>query len=158
MARNINSFNMITDSAMVKSAKKLYTAIRKYAPYRKIKDAVFISRVQGNKNSRFITVGVDLKSAPHARAFDVGSGLHGKFRRKYEIRPVNATLLQFPGTNQYKGRIIRTPLVMHPGVAGVNYTKKAIQEVRPKIKEELGKEAKENIRLYLKAKFETLGK
>ena len=154
-----NSFNLITDSAMVKSAKKLYKAVRKYAPYKKIKDAIFISRVQGNKTSRFITVGVDLRSAPHARAFDVGSGLHGKYRRKYEIVPkVSGNLLVFPGTKQFRGKTIRTPLVMHPGVRGVGYTQRAIQEVRPIIKKDLGQEAKESLRLYLKAKFQTLGK
>jgi len=162
MPNLINSFNMITDSAMLKSAKKLYNALRKHAPYKKIKDSIFISRVQGNKNSRFLTVGINMNEetggAPFARAFDIGSGLHGKRRRKYEIVPVNASLLQFAGTNMYKGKIIRTPLVMHPGVRGVGYTQKAIKEVRPIIKKELGESAKENLRLYLKAKFETLGK
>jgi len=146
---------------MVKMAKRLYTAIRKYAPYKKIKDAVFISRVEGRGDSRFISVSINMSpktGAPFARAFDIGSGIHGKRPSKYLIRPTNGKFLQFPGTNAFAGKIIRVKEVQHPGVAGVGYTKKAIDEVKPAIRKELAKDVKGNLRLYLKAEFASFGK
>ena len=161
MARASSRLNLITDSTMVKMAKKLYTAIRKYAPYKRIKDAVYISRVEGKGDSRFISVGInmdDKTGAPFARAFDIGSGLHGKRPAKYSIRPRNGKYLQFQGTNAFAGKVVRVKEVQHPGVAGVGYTKKAIEAVRPAIRQELAKDVKENLRLYLKAEFNKFGK
>ncbi len=161
MARTSSRLNLVTDSTMVKMAKKLYTAIRKYAPYKKIKDAVFISRVEGKGDSRFISVGIDMNpktGAPFARAFDIGSGIHGKRPGKYSIRPKNGKYLQFQGTNAFSGKVIRVKEVLHPGVAGVGYTKKAMEEVKPSIRQTLAKEVKSNLRLYLKAEFSNLGK
>lgn len=163
MAKISNRLNLINDSAMVKSAKKLYDAIRKFAPYKKIKDSVFISRVEGRGTSRFISVGINMNpqtGAPFARAFDAGSGLHatkGK-RGKYRIRPTNAPFLQFMGTNDFAGKLIRVKEVKHPGVRGTNYTERAIKSVRPAIRQELAKDVKENLRLYLKAEFQKFGK
>lgn len=156
-----NKLNLITDSSMVKSARKLYNAIRRLAPYKKIKDSVFISRVEGRGTSRFITVGINMNpqtGAPYARAFDIGSGIHGKKPRKYIITPRNGKFLQFPGTNEFSGQTIRVKEVKHPGVRGTGYTKRAIDEVRPQIRSELSKDIKENLRLYLKAEFQKFGK
>jgi len=162
MAKTINDFNLIGDSTMVRAAKMLYNAIVKYAPYQKIKDAVFISRVEGRKNSRFITVSINMREetggAPFARAFDIGSGLHGKTHAKYIIVPKRFPTLQFIGTNEFAGKIIRTKKVEHPGVVGVGYTRKAMDEVKPTIRSEIAAEAKESIRLYLRAQFSELGK
>lgn len=158
-----SSFNLINDSAMVKGARRLYNAIRKFAPYKRIKDSVFISRVEGRGDSRFITVGIDMSpttGAPYARAFDIGSGVHATKggRKKYKIRPRQAPYLQFMGTNEFAGQVIKTQEVDHPGVKGTKYTQRAIRESRPAIRNEIAKEVKNNLRLYLKAKFETLGK
>lgn len=163
MAKVSSRLNLINDSAMMKSAKKLYDAIRKYAPYKRIKDSVFISRVEGRGTSRFISVGINMNpktGAPFARAFDTGSGNYstkGK-RGKYQITPKRFAYLQFMGTNEFSGRVIRVKKVMHPGVRGVGYTEKAINEVKPKIRKEISKDVKENLRLYLKAEFEKFGK
>lgn len=162
MAKISNNFNLVDDSTMVISAKKLYDAIIKYAPYDKIRQAVYISRVEGRKTSRFITVSINMNEetggAPFARAFDIGSGIHGERRRKYKILPRDGTsFLQFAGTNKFSGQIIRTKEVEHPGVRGVGYTKKAIDEVRPEIRSEVAKDVKENLRLYLRAQFSSLG-
>ena len=161
MARASSKLNLITDSTMVKMAKKLYTAIRKYAPYKRIKDAVYISRVEGRGDSRFISVAInmdDKTGAPFARAFDIGSGVHGKKKSTYKIPPKNFPYLQFMGTNKFAGKIVRVKSVDHPGVRGIGYTKKAIKEVRPAIRQELAKDVKENLRLYLKAEFNKFGK
>ena len=162
MAKSSSSLNLISDSGMVNSAKRLYNALRKYAPYKRIKDAIYVSRVEGRGTSRFITVSINMNPAtggvPYARAFDVGSGIHGKDRRKYIITPRGGRFLQFAGTNQFAGQTIRTPIVEHPGVKGVGYTKKAIEESKPAIRAEIAKDVKENLRLYLKAQFSNLGK
>lgn len=162
MARSSNKLNLVSDSAMVSGAKRLYDAIRKNAPYKKIKDAVYISRVEGRGNSRFITVSINTNpatgGAPYARAFDTGSGLHGKYKRKYIITPRNFPLLQFRGTNQFAGKIIRVAQVEHPGVKGTGYVKTSIEESRQSIRAEIAQNVKSNLRLYLKAQFESLGK
>ena len=163
MAKVSNRLNLINDSAMVAGAKKLYNAIRKFAPYKRIKDSVFISRVEGRGDSRFISVGINMNpitGAPFARAFDIGSGIHAVKGKKgrYKIVPKNFPYLQFRGTNDFAGQIIRVKGVLHPGVRGTGYTKKAIDEVRPKIRETIAKEVKQNLRLYLRAEFEKFGK
>lgn len=162
MARATNKLNLISDSTMVAGAKKLYNAVRKNAPYKQIKDAVFISRVEGRGDSRFITVSINMNpatgGAPFARAFDIGSGIHGKFRRKYIITPKRFPLLQFRGTNQFAGKIIRVASVEHPGVKGTGYVKKSVDESRQAIRAEIAKDVKNNLRLYLKTQFENLGK
>lgn len=163
MAKTINNFNLIDDSTMVIAANRLYDAVVKYAPYDAIRQAVYISRVEGKKTSRFITVSINMNEktggAPFARAFDIGSGLHGTRRRKYKILPKEGTpFLQFAGTNKFAGQIIRTKEVNHPGVRGVGYIKKAINEARPEIRQEVVKDVKENLRLYLRGQFSNLGK
>lgn len=160
MAKGSSKLNLINDSAMVRGAMELYKLVVKYAPHKRIKDAVFISRVEGQKGSRFITVGVDLRSAPEARAFDAGSGIHAtKGRRgKYAINPRNTPLLGFQGTNQFAGRVITVKQVMHPGVAGTKYTSKATKDSKKGIRAEIAKDVKNNLRLYLRAEFAELGK
>lgn len=161
MAKPSSSLNLINDSAMVESGKKLYNAVKKFAPYKKIKQAVYLSRVEGNKSSRFITVSINMNEqtggAPFARAFDTGSGVHGKNKRTYPIVPKRFSSLQFIGTNAFSGQVIRTKLVNHPGVKGVEYTKRAIESVRSGIRNTLAKDVKENLRLYLKTTFSKLG-
>jgi len=163
MARQSSRLNLINDSAMVAGAMKLYNAIRKFAPYKRIKDSVFISRIEGKGTSRFISVGINTNpatGAPFARAFDTGSGIHatrGK-RGKYKILPIRAPYLQFMGTNDFAGKVIRVKEVKHPGVRGVGYTKQAIKEAKPAIRKEIAKDVKENLRLYLRAEFERFGK
>lgn len=159
MASPSSRLNLITDSNMVKAAKKLYKSVRKFAPYKKIKDSVFITRVEGRKDSRFISVGIDMNpetGAPFARAFDIGSGLHGKKRRKYQIS--GNPLLTFAGTNDFAGTVIRVHKVKHPGVRGTGYTKKAVDEARPDIRKTIAQDVKNNLRLYLKVEFQKLGK
>ena len=174
MARQSSRLNLINDSAMVAGAMKLYNAVRKFAPYKKIKDSVFISRVEGRGTSRFISVGINMNpetGAPFARAFDTGSGIHATMgaRRKYIIRPKNAKALWFPypSPKVYPGTVayikngqfgITTKQVEHPGVRGVGYTKQAIKEAKPAIRKEIAKDVKENLKLYLRAEFERFGK
>lgn len=160
--------NLLKDSTMVKMANLLANAIRKYAPYDAIKKSVRIGRREGRGRSRFIDVWVGNKNVPYARAFDIGSGLHGKLKATYPIPPKNAKAIWFPyatpkmypGARAYVNNGVMgvtTNIVNHPGVEGVHYTQKALREVRPKIRAELKKEVGNELRLYLKAKFSNLG-
>lgn len=165
MAKSINNLNLVDDSAMVQAATSLRDALVKYAPYQKIKDSVYISRVSGKSGkaeTRNITVAINMNpatgGAPFAKAFDTGSGLHGKYKKKYAIIPVHGKFLQFAGTKEFSGQTIRTKKVMHPGVKGTNYVSKAIKDSRPEIRKELANSVGKNLRLYLRAEFAELGK
>lgn len=147
--------NLVKDSTMVKMANLLANAIRKYAPYDAIKKSVRIGRREGRGNSRFIDVWVGNKKVPYARAFDIGSGIHGKYATPYTIRAKNGKSLSFYWEREQVNFVGQS--VQHPGVVGVHYTQKAIKEVRPKIRAELKKDVGNELRLYLKAKFSNLG-
>ena len=167
--------DLVKDSTMVKVAQKLATAVRKFAPYEAIKRSVRIGKREGRGTSRFIEVQVGKPWSPGkkgaeyaAKAFDVGSGLHGKLKAKYVIRPRNKKALWFPYPSPmvYPGATafinggtfgITTKQVNHPGVKGVNYTRKAMNEVRPAIREILKQDVGKELKLYLRAKYAKLG-
>lgn len=166
--------NLAKDSTMVACANILAQAIRKYAPYDSIKKTVRVGKSKGlSSGSRMIQVWVGRKwkrgqtetgAEFAAKAFDVGSGLHGKFQKTYTIVPVNKRALWFPypvpkiypGVMMYKkGDVIgiTTGLVNHPGVEGTNYTDRAEKSVRKIIREKIKKDGVENLRLYLRTRF-----
>lgn len=157
--------NLVDDSAMLEAATALRDKVVEYAPYQKIKENVYISRISGKSGkteTRNITVAINMKEetggAPFARAFDIGSGLHGKFRAKYPIPPKRFPYLQFIGTNKFAGKIVRSKGVMHPGVKGTNYIDRAIKDARPEIRADLAKSVGKKLRLYLRKEFTELGK
>ena len=90
-----DKLDLTKDSTMVRMANILANAIRKYAPYDAIKKSVRVGRKQGRGSSRFIDVWVGGKRAPYARAFDKGSGIHGKTGSTYTIRAKNGKALSF---------------------------------------------------------------
>lgn len=108
---------------------------------------------------------VDLSIAPQARAFEYGSGIHGKKGVKYIIAPKDAPALAFeftlhwpPGNGKFlymagtpyprmigllnwKGYVQGLTFwnyVEHPGVEARPYLQPAIDEVLPKIAERVG--------------------
>lgn len=160
-----NEINLVDDSAMMEAATALRDRVVEYAPYQKIKDNVYISRVSGKSGkaeTRNITVAINMNpatgGAPFARAFDTGSGIHGKSRQKYSIVPIRGKFLQFMGTKKFAGQVIRTAEVMHPGVKGTNYIDRAIKDARPEIRADLAKSVGKKLRLYLRKEFTELGK
>lgn len=164
-----NEVNLVDDSSMIEVATALRDKVVEYAPYQKIKDNVYISRVSGKSGkaeTRNITVAINMNpetgGAPYARAFDIGSGLSGKYKKRYPI-PLSGTMpkgqfLQFMGTKKFAGKIIRTKGVMHPGVKGTNYIDRAIKDARPEIRADLAKSVGKKLRLYLRKEFTELGK
>jgi len=165
MAKSSNNLNLVDDSAMIQAATALRDSLVEHAPYQKIKDNVYISKVSGKSGkteTRNITVAINMNpatgGAPFARAFDTGSGLHGKYKKKYAIVPINGRFLQFAGTNEYAGQTVRTKKVMHPGVKGTGYIDRAIKAARPEIRADLVKSVGNKLRLYLRKEFAELGK
>lgn len=98
-------------------------------------------------------------SDAHAQEF--GSGIHAKRGKKgkYLIHPKDSPFLEFWGTNQFEGWLIRTKEVKHPGIQAANggrgYVGPAHQEVRKQIKEELVTMGAETIRAELRKSFGT---
>lgn len=158
--------DLAKDSTMTKAAQILATAVRKNAPHERIRKSVRIGRREGRGTYKFITILVGKAYIPGsgqqgsefaARAFDTGSGIHGKFKSMYAIPGAKGgKMLSFFWTSQ--GRWVRTRFVAHPGVAGTGYMKKSKDEARPKIKALFAKEGKEALRLYLRAEFRNFGK
>ena len=159
--------DLAKDSTMTKGAQILANALRKSAPYEGIRKTVRIGRREGRGTSKFITVQIGkpyvLGSGQQgsefaARAFDTGSGIHSeKAPHLYPIPGARGgKMLSFFWKNQ--NRWVRTRFVAHPGVAGVNYTQKAKDEARPKIKALFAKDGKEALRLYIRTEFKDFGK
>ncbi len=108
----------------------------------RIPGAISVESVKGNNNAQTITIKVDGNKAPHAVAFELGSGIHDESTpKKYMIAPRNAPRLVFPierwpnyvpppyvDVAVFPGEISGKPYVMHPGVAARPYLEPAIRE------------------------------
>lgn len=86
--------------------------------------------------------GQPVNVAEMARAFEYGSGEHATRGNvgKYIILPKNVPNLAFMGTNEFAGHLVKTPVVMHPGVAPRPFLVPAVQENKERIKQMLGDE------------------
>lgn len=90
-----------------------------------------------------------------ARAQEYGSGeraTRGANKGKIIIRPKTAAFLEFPGTNEYEGWIIRTMKVESPGIHPVKnsplspgYIRPAIKTIRQRAKVDLTPEVRKAI-------------
>jgi hypothetical protein len=130
-------------SALLRSARsyagQLSSLVKSFAPNH-LKDNVHSHAEEVSEGVVRIHVEV---SGPDAHAQEYGSGLHTDGRKgakaKYPITPKPGTaFLEFLGTNQFDGWLIRTQLVMHPGIKkykGKGYVAPAIKELRAKIKQ-----------------------
>lgn len=112
------------------------------------KDGKFIIRTTASK-----------KLVPDARAQEYGSGLRARRgpKQKYLIHPKQSPFLEFEGTNEFAGWLIRTKEVKHPGIRAANdgkgYIGPAQKEIRKKLKAELKSEVKNAIQAELRAGF-----
>jgi hypothetical protein len=109
-------------AAIVKIADMIAKTARANASWSStIPPSTSISAVKEYADGLSINVEVDLSPghAPSARAFERGSGIHATRgdRGHIDIRPRFAPELVFWGTNRFKGQLIHTQLVKHPGVA-----------------------------------------
>lgn len=137
----------------------------------KLRNAVKVGKAveSGDVTSIEVTVGAGNPNLTGmARAFESGSGLHGKFLRRYKIpgRPY----LAFFGTNGYGNaygafnpvtrrgvgskNIVVVKEVMHPGVKAKPYVSKSLQAILPRMVEDLrvsvARQVKDNILITLR--------
>ena len=85
-------------------------------------------------------------------AYEWGSGLRSTRGTpgKYPITPKNKQALYFEGTNEYKGQLIITDLVMHPGVSPRPFLEPAKRKTRKINLEEIRGTNLANTRLIIK--------
>lgn len=112
-------FDSAIDSVLLKSAEKIANDARASAPTQRIKANINVSAIENTSQSKQIRVYVPLKDAPEARAYELGSGIHGEFGRKYPIDAKNVPNLVFFW--QKEDRWFVGPHVNHPGVAARPY-------------------------------------
>ena len=123
--------------ALVWSANLVAKKARRNASWSgRIPKAIKVGKVRESDNSMSITISVDPKLAPHAGAFEKGSGIHGEKRRKYKIEPKpGKDFLAFlwPGAppeaasrqSKTTGKYI-FPSVDHPGVKAKPFLEPAL--------------------------------
>ena len=118
--------------ALVWSANRIAVVARKNASWSTtIPKAISVGTVEGDENRMSITISVDEKIAPHAMAFEKGSGIHGEKGKTYVIKPRNVGALAFDwkggpeaselwGSNKFlgvgRGGKLLFKFVDHPGV------------------------------------------
>ena len=103
-------------------------------------------------------------NAKDARAREFGSGIHGKFKKKYPIRPrKSGGVLVFPW-DKASDVIPRTPdgrvilkEVMHPGIqadnGGIGYIRPAQEKAEERLREKLRREGVKGLRLDIRPAF-----
>lgn len=150
-------------SDMTKLADTLARSIlANYAWSKKLRNAVKVGRAVQGKDTTQISIQIapgnpDLQAM--ALAFERGSGLHGKRKRKYLI--TGKPWMAFFGTNGYgntygafspttrKGvgekTVVVTKQVMHPGVRKRGDIEKSIQTTLPKASDELKLSIRRNL-------------
>lgn len=144
-------FKQYVDSSVMKQISKLASDMvedaRENASWSdRIPEAITLGNVTKDEDGTArITVTVDLKKAPHALAFEYGSGVHGESGKTYRIEPKNATALKFPESKwpQFEppmipgkkmvglfGNIFVLRYVDHPGVEARPFLTPAIASAR----------------------------
>jgi hypothetical protein len=135
-------------SIITQIASMIVESAKGFASWSKtIKNAFQISAASETPTGVTITIS---NSAPEAHAFEVGSGIHGPTGEKYDIVPVNAGALSFPGTHAWEGQTIITQHVSHPGVAARPFLHPANEAVRPQAMAMLKQAFGETVRMAIK--------
>ena len=80
-----------------------------------------------------IVLYVDEQEVPYAKYVMLGTGLWGRKRRRYEIRPKNKEALAFFWNRI--GSFVRFKKVMHTGSPPDNFLQEALDDNMPRIKE-----------------------
>ena len=134
---------------------------------KQLRNSVRLGKVKNSGTITSVTVSVgageDKSGNPlggMARAYEYGSGLHGKLNRKYLIKPRYKRALWFYMENPNdklpiyispSGKIgVVLPFVKHPGVAPRPYFSKSLASVIPRMTEELRVDIRKNIMEELK--------
>lgn len=168
--------NLVKISSFTKFADSLARSLRANLSWsKKLRNAVTLHKATERNGviTAYVTVGEkDKDIAGMARAYEHGSGLHGKFRRRYPIP--GKPYLAFFGTNGYgntysaynpitrKGvggkNIVVAKQVMHPGVEARPYLGKSITSTLQKAAPELAVEVKRSLVEHLRISLKDLSK
>lgn len=167
---------LVKISSFTKFADSLARSLRANLSWsKKLRNAVTLHKATEHNGeiTAYVTVGEkDPNIAGMANAYEYGSGLHGKSRRKYPI--LGKPYLAFFGTNGYgntygaynpitrKGvgskNIVVVRQVMHPGVEARPYLGKSITSTLQKAAPELAVEIKRSLVDYLRISLKDLSK
>lgn len=118
---------------------------RRNAPTKRISENIEVDPAKDAGGIVYATLGIKLDDAPEARAYEYGSGLHGKMGKKYPIAPRNAPMMIFwwkppfgdlTGGNLpwlftmdgTEGLIGFSKAIQHPGVKAKPYLRPAFQK------------------------------
>ena len=112
-------FDSMVDNILLKSAEKIANDARASAPTQRIKANINVSAVENTSQGKQIRVYVPLEDAPEARAYELGSGIHGAEHATYPIEAKNVPNLVFFW--EKADRYFVGPRVDHPGVAARPY-------------------------------------
>lgn len=144
-------------AAIIEAANLVAEAARQNAAWSTtIPGAISVSEVREWQDGLgiYVKVNLDKKTgAPEARAFEFGSGIHAKHATMspQQIGPggkiliMGNPLLVFPGTHQWEGQTIITPVVRHPGVEARPFLYPAVKENRAKIRQIFGTAVRRSI-------------
>lgn len=137
---------------------------------KQLRNSVRLERVKtsGTITSVSVSVGAGKDKSGNplggmARAYEFGSGVHGKLNQKYLIKPKYKRALWFYMENpndklpiyiNLSGKIgVVLPFVRHPGVEPRPYFSKSLSTVIPRMTEELRVDIRKNIMAELKVKI-----
>jgi hypothetical protein len=124
--------------------------------YLSIQDATTVKSPEPISGGAKVEIQIDLKKAPYAWAYEVGSGVHGEKGSTYPIKPRNSDEMVFPEDDwpnfvpgltdvaPRKGFFFLTH-VEHPGVEKKPYIVPTIREVHEDVKKILAKDFKEMV-------------
>lgn len=112
-----------------------------------IRDSIKVDPARDNEEIVYASVYVDLDDAPEARAYEYGSGVHGKSGDKYPIAPKNSPSMVFwwkppfgdltggklpwiflKSKDPLEGLIAFDRAIMHPGVKARPYLRPAFEK------------------------------
>lgn len=113
----------------------------------KIPSAISVGKAQKTSASEYeVIIKLDLNVAPHAAAFEYGSGEHGESGERYLIPGAPWLVIPRERWPKYNPPPDVDPVVlrsvMHPGVKPKPYIEPTIMETRDKFRDILGKEFK----------------
>jgi hypothetical protein len=142
-----NFLDKIIIKGLTEQASEVAEEAKQNASWSKtIPDAIGVGKAEKTSTGYKVDVTVDLNKAPHAAAFEYGSGEHGEKGETYEIAPREKSVLAFPWTPEkvpwrsHKfagiGRDNKFLFfwVDHPGVEARPYLQPAIEKAKPRLK------------------------
>ena len=136
------------DARMIKAlttqASRVAEQAKENASWSKsIPNAIGVGKAEKTSNGFKVDVTVDLNKAPHAAAFEYGSGVHGEKGETYTIPGMPWLAIprerwpKFAPPPDVDPVVLRS--VQHPGVDAKPYLQPAIDQNRNRIREALGK-------------------